>query len=290
MRKPKGDFIRMNQTHTSSLLHQTHSATLPLAEYPGRLGHIVERTARSVLRPFRQGLSMSISELLQRVETAVSPRQLTSVMNTLQNKLWSLPREEQTLFRERMAEALVQHVLHSSSRALRLEAAGWLRMFAQAAYLPQPERIFVTLVTAASAACSREDALEERAYLNMIVDCFWMYHYPYPAYTWETFPANKVFYALAPRLSASDASIQDTLITIFTELPTLDDAEIEAHLLPIALRWAKDADSELRQRITIILARMSHRDAQEALQRLQLDTNPFVRASARRASEHIRRA
>lgn len=233
---------------------------------------------------------MSISDLLQQVETAVSPQQLNKLMNKLQSKLWSLPRQEQTLLRERAVDALVQQVEHAQVRGLRMEAAGWLRMFAQAAYLPQPERIFVALVTAATAAFASDDVQEQRAYLRMIVDCFWMYHYPYPSYTWEAFPANAVFYELAPHLSSSNESIQDTLVTIFSELPTLDDAQIAAHLLPVALQWAAHVDSERRQRIAIVLSRMNHREAQDALRRLQFDTNPLVRTRACRAAENIRRA
>jgi len=124
----------------------------------------------------------------------------------------------------------------------------------------------------------------------MVFDCFWPFRYPYAAFNWEVFPTNEVFYPLAPLLSEGDDSIQDTLLTIFAELPTLDDAQIEEHLLPVALQWSKHADAERRQRITDILARMSHSSAQQALYRLQSDVDPVVRARARRAAENVRRA
>jgi hypothetical protein len=179
--------------------------------------------------------------------------------------------------------------LHAPQRSLRLEAAGWLRMLTQAAFLPQPEHSFVTLVTAATQS-SHIDAEECAAYLSMIVDCFWPFRYPYPAFTWEVFPANSVFYPLAPLLSQTDAAAQSLLITIFSELPTLDEAEIAPLLLPVALQWARHRDSERRQRICTILARMSHPDAQSALARLQSDADPLVQSCARRAAEKELRA
>jgi hypothetical protein len=247
---------------------------------------------RDTLRPFRRGKSMSISELLLQVEAVSSPQQLNKLVNKLQSKLWNLPKEEQTLLRERLADALATHVLQSSSRPLRLEAAGWLRMFVQAAYLPQPAHIFVTLVTAATQNTTSDrpiDTGERAAYLSMIVDCFWPFRYPYAAYTWEVFPANTVFYPLASLLTQHDDYMQDTLVIIFAELPTLDDADIATPLLPIALQWANHVDSERRQRITVVLSRMSHQDAQHALSILQADADPVVRASACRAAENIQR-
>lgn len=261
--------------------------------YTNRFDQPVQNRLRDALRPFHQAKSMSIAELLQQVEDASSPQQLNKLVNKLQTKLWNLPKEEQILLRERLADALADHVLHSSSRPLRLEAAGWLRMFAQAAYLPQPEQVFVTLVTAATQNTTPDchiDTRERAAYLSMIVDCFWPFRYPFPAYTWEVFPANTVFYPLASLLSQLDDYMQDTLMTIFAELPTLDDADIATPLLPIALQWANHTDSERRQRITVVLARMSHADAQHALSRLQSDPDPVVRASARRAAENIQKA
>ena len=79
-------------------------------------------------------------------------------------------------------------------------------------------------------------------------------------------------------------------MSIFAELPTLDDADIATPLLPIALQWANSVDSERRRRITVVLSRMSDQEAQKALSRLQADADPVVRASARRAAENVQRA
>jgi hypothetical protein len=270
-------------------MNQSQSAHFPTASYSRRLDQTVQSRLHDLVRPFRQATTTSIAELLQQIETITTPQQLNKRVNKLQSKIWNLPKPEQTLFRERLTDILTVHILQSTQRSLRLEAAGWLRMFTQAAYLPQPEQIFVTLVTAASRD-SQTDTHERAAYLKMIVDCFWPFRYPYPAFTWEVFPANNVFYALAPLFSHSDDYTQSILIAIFSELPGLDDCEIATHLLPVALQWAGHSDSERRQRITTILARLNHLDAQTALQHLQSDPNPLVQTSARRAAEKELRA
>ena len=273
-------------------MNSTRSTPFPASGYSNRFDQLMKKRFRGAPWPFRRAKSMSISELLRQVEGVSSPQQLNKLVNKLQSKLWNLPKEEQTLLRERLVDALATHVLQSSSRPLRLEAAGWLRMFVQAAYLPQPEQIFVTLVTAATQNTTSDrpiDTRERAAYLSMIVDCFWPFRYPYPAYT-EVFPANTVFYPLASLLTQHDDYMQDTLVIIFAELPTLDDADIATPLLPIALQWANHVESERRQRITVVLSRMSHHDAQYALSLLQADADPVVRASACRAAENIERA
>lgn len=265
-------------------MNQSQSASLSTVSYNRRLNHLVLRKLKGLLRSLRHTHTTSIAELLQHIEITNDPKQLYKSINTLQSKLWSLPAQEQTLLRERLADILSVRILQAPERALRLEAAGWLRMFTQATYLPQPEHSFVTFVTAATRT-EQIDANECAAYLKMIVDCFWPFRYPYPAFTWEVFPANSVFYPLAPMFSHADEAAQSLLIAIFSELPTLDEAEISSHLLPVALRWAGHSDSERRQRICTILARMSHPDAQAALERLQFDADPLVQSSARRAAE-----
>ncbi|HEY6540408.1 MAG TPA: hypothetical protein VIZ18_05700 [Ktedonobacteraceae bacterium] len=270
-------------------MNQSQSANFGTASYSRRLDHPVLSKLKGLLRSVRHAHSTSIAELLQHIETTNNPKQLYKHINTLQSKLWNLPAQEQTLFRERLADILAVLILQSPQRALRLAAAGWLRMFTQATYLPQPEQSFVTLVTVATRN-PQIDADERAAYLKMIVDCFWPFRYPYPAFTWEVFPANSVFYPLAPLLSHADNAAQNMLIAIFSELPTLDEVEIAAHLLPVALQWAEHSDSERRQRISTILARMSHPDAQAALERLQSDADPLVQSSALRAAEKELRA
>jgi hypothetical protein len=271
----------MKDEHT---MNQSQSASLPTTAYSGRLDHTMQSKIQSLLRSHRHTNAKSIAELLQQIETTTTPRQLNKRINKLQSSIWNLPKVEQTLFWERLANILAVHILQSRHRALRLEAAGWLRMITQAAYLPQPEQSFESLVTAATRN-DLIDAHERALYLKMIVDCFWPFRYPYPAFTWEVFPANSVFYALAPLLSHTDDYAQSILVAIFSELPTLDEDEIAAHLLPFALQWAGHQYSEHRQRITTILARIGHADAQVALQRLQSDSHPMVQISASRAAE-----
>jgi len=270
-------------------MNQSQSASSPSAAYCGRLDHTVQSIIQGLLRLLRRANTTSIAEMLQQIETTSTPHQLNKRINNLQSKIWNLPKQEQTLFQERLADILAVHILQSNHRALRLEAAGWLRMITLAAYLPQPERSFVTLVTAATRN-DQIDTHERSAYLKIIVDCFWLFRYPYPAFSWEVFPSNSVFYALAPLLSRSDDYTQSMLVAIFSELPTLDEDEISAHLLPVALQWAGHRDSEHRQRITTILARMSHLDAQATLLRLQSDPDPLVQISAQRAAEKEQRA
>lgn len=269
-------------------MNQSQSASFGTVRYIRRLDHLVLNKLKRLLRPLRHARTISIAELLLQIEITNDPKQLFASINKLQSKLWNLPSEEQTLFRERLADILATRILQSPERALRLEAAGWLRMFTQAAYLPQPEQSFVTFVTAATRS-EQIDAHERTAYLKMIVDCFWPFRYPYPAFTWELFPANSVFYPLAPLLSHVDEAAQSLIIAIFSELPTLDEAEIAPYLLPVALQWAGHSDSERRQRICIILARMGHPDVQAAGTG-QSDADPLVQSSAHRAAEKEQRA
>lgn len=269
-------------------MNHSQSASLGTVNYSRRLDHLVMSKLKGLLRSLRHTHTTSIAELLQQTEITNNPKQFYKTINTLQSKLWNLPAQEQTLFRERLADILAARILNSPERALRLEAAGWLRMYTQAAYLPQPEQSFVTFVTSATRS-DLIDTSERAVYLKMIVDCFWPFRYPYPAFTWELFPANSVFYPLVPLLSHTDA-VQSLLIAIFSELPTLDEVEIAPHLLPVALQWAEKSDSERRQRICTILSRLSHPEAQAALERLQSDADPLVQSSARRAAEKEHRS
>lgn len=274
-------------------MSDARSTHLSLSGYSNRFLHGTEQTLRNALRLMVHAHSKSISELLTQIEEVTTPAQLTKLVNKLQVRLFKLPAQKQALLRKRLLDVLTLHALHASEASLRMAAADWLRTFVQAGLISQPEEVFVTLVTAAvriSATSNDAKLNRQRAYLNMIFDCFWPYRYPYPAYTWESFPANDVFYPLAPLLSQGDKHVQDTLISIFNELPTLDDEKISEHLLPVALRWSGDADPERRSRITNILCKMSQPAAQEALLQLQQDPYPLVTASARRAAECIQQA
>src|SRR5260370_2696779 len=285
----RGIYKGGSNTHMSQLRYWQIS----LRGYPNRINHVIHNPLRTLLRPITDSFAMSIPELLVQVQTATTPRQLTSVMNKLQSRTRNLPSEERAIFRKQMDGALIQLVQYASQASLRLEAAGWLRMFIQTTYVSQPEQVFVTLVTAAvrtTAAANTTEPSEQQAYLKMIFDCFWPFPYPYAAYNWESFPNNEVFYPLAPLLSQENYSIQYSLLTIFAELPSLEDHEIVEYLLPTALAWSKHPDSERRQRITTILPLMNNYDAEEALSRLQADPDPLVSSGARRAAEKVRRA
>ncbi|MHB8600400.1 MAG: HEAT repeat domain-containing protein [Ktedonobacteraceae bacterium] len=236
--------------------------------------------------------SSSIIELLVQVEKATTASQLTGAINRVQKRIWKLPASEQATFRNALIVILSTHTLQNQRPALRIEAAGWLRLFVQAGFVTTPQDVFVTLVTAATRITPHTTATqqEQQAYLTMIFDCFWPFRYPYPAYTWQVFPANEVFYPLAALISTADERTQDTLISIFGELPSLNDVEIASCVLPVALQWANSTDPEQRRRITNILARLDNASAQETLVRLLSDEDPVVRENAKSASDFLRRA
>jgi len=269
-------------------MSQLHYSDISLPRYPNLINRLLYYPLRVLLQPITHVYPGSIPELLVQIQKVTTPNQLTKLVNELQSRIWYLLPDEQAIARKQLTDALISLVHHASHASLRLEAAGWLRLFVQAAYPPHPEEIFVTLVTAAIR--DDGDGNVQRANLKMIFECFWPFRYPYAAYNWEKFPNNAVFYPLAPLLSQSDDYTQSMLISIFAELPSLDDSEIAQYLLPVALTWSTHTDPERRQRITSILALMNHSSAQKALNRLQVDTNPTVRASAKRAAEKVRRA
>jgi hypothetical protein len=274
-------------------MSQFHYSDISLPGYSNRINARLHTPLLTLLRRFTGVNPVSISELLVQIQKTTTPHQLTKLVNMLLSCIWNLSPEEQAITREQLTETLKSVVIHTSQASLRLEAGGWLRMFVQAAYPPQPEQIFVTLVTAAIQIPSEttdSNIHEQLAFLKMIFDCFWPFRYPYAAYNWEQFPNNNIFYPLAPLLPHSDYFTQDMLISIFAELPSLDDPEIAEYLLPVALSWSTHLDSEHRQRITTILSLMDHSSAQEALSRLQADSNALVSTSAKRAAEKIRRA
>lgn len=236
--------------------------------------------------------SSPILELLVQVEQAKTAAQLTTAVNRVQKRIWKLAASEQATFRATLLAILSTHTLQAQKDSLRIEAAGWLRLFVQAGFVATPQDVFVTLVTAATRISPKSEAEreEQQAYLTIIFDCFWPFRHPYPAYTWQAFPANEVFYPLATFMSTADEQAQDICISIFGELPTLNDPAIAPHLLPVALQWAYDGDTEKRRRITNILARLDDADAEQALVGLLADTDPVVRENAKSATEFLRRA
>jgi hypothetical protein len=192
---------------------------------------------------------------------------------------------------------LTLHVLHGKDAALRLEAAGWLRLLLQAGLVAQPQEVFVTLVTATvnASKCEQNEQSEGNSkelltLLTLIFQCFWPFRHPYPAYTWELFPANDIFYPLALLFNHVGYEAQDTLIGIFSELPTLEDTELSPYLLPVALQWARHTDPERRRRIANVLARINQTSTHAALSQLLSDTDPVVRESAKSAAGYMKRA
>ena len=268
-------------------MSQLRSIQTTLSNYSSRFLTILQSSVHSLLHPVTNLYLLSISELLIQIEETTSLRQLTKAVNIVQKRVWKLSYQKQVLQRKRLVDALSLQVLHSPVPSVRLEAAGWLRTLTQAGMVTEPKEIFVTIVTAITMLTDVDDKQvkeELLAYLKILFDCFWPFRFPYPAFSREAFPNNKVFYPLLPLLSVSD-DVQDILISIFAELPRLDDAEIVEHLLPVALEWTGHSDLERRRRIGAVLARMSNASADEALRNLESDPDPIVRARARQASE-----
>jgi len=87
----------------------------------------------------------------------------------------------------------------------------------------------------------------------LIFESFWPFRSPYAAYPRELFPSKAVFYPLIPLLYQADTEMQEPLLLIFAELPTLDDAAIEEHLHPPAFIESRRAELECRRRVLCIL-------------------------------------
>jgi hypothetical protein len=193
-------------------------------------------------------LCVSIGHLAE----ARTLHQLTKVMNAIQSNLWKLTEDERLIVSQRVADVLSQHVLEASDASLRLVAADWLRFLLQTGEVTQPVIGFVTLVTAAIQAFQRntqESAHELRTYLKLIFESFWPFRSPYAAYPRELFPSNEVFYPLIPLFNQVDTAMQESLLNIFTQLPTLDDVAIEEPFLPSALIESSRADPEHQRRV-----------------------------------------
>ncbi|GAC1633945.1 MAG: hypothetical protein NVS4B11_35630 [Ktedonobacteraceae bacterium] len=206
--------------------------------------------------------------------------------------MWNTPSTEQALLRDKLVDALSTQVLHASPVSLRLTAAQWLRSLTQAGMISFPQNTYVTLVTAAmkTSENTAPHAQEElRSYLHTILDCFLPFHYPYPAFTSEQFPSNTVFYPLVTLLSRASYDIQEFLLAIFAELPTLSEPEFADTLLPLALQWADHTDAKRRGEAAYILARIPIASAQVACSRLQKDSDAQVRSSAKHAMSYIRK-
>ena len=251
------------------------------------------------LFPFRQNMKLverrvqavSVADLLRAVSNATTARQLTDAVNNMQEQLWKAP-AIQTIERVHLADQLLAvlhtQVLFASSASVRTAAASFLRMFIQMGLSSQPDTVFTTLVTATVQVTDTmvHGEQERSIYLKLLFECFWPFRYPCPAFSWEQFPPNAIFYPLVPLLDTLPQREQEMLLSIFSELPTLNESEFTNFLLPFALRWSQHSDARCRYSICGILARMSNEQAYEALCRLKNDTDATVRARANNALHH----
>lgn len=276
----------MNPTTDSLLFNHTD-------RLPGSI-HLIMRGIYGLKKLTALFSPLPVSELLIQLEEASSPASLTGIVNKIQTVSWKQSSVEQGLLRQHLLMLLTRHVLQGKDSALRLEAAGWMRLLVQAGLVAQPQEVFVTLVTATinASKCEQSEgnSKELLALLTLIFQCFWPFRHPYPAYKWELFPANEIFYPLALLFTYVGYEAQDTLIGIFSELPMLEDVELSQHLLPVALQWTRHSDPERRRRIANVLARINQTSTHEALSQLLSDTDPVVRESAKSAAGYMRRA
>jgi len=249
----------------------------------------MQQHIQDVVQPVFSRRATSALELLKQIAGVATPHHLNKLVNRFQSKIWGLSRDEQGLLRERLAHILSSMILQTEAPTLRLEAAGWLRLLVQAAYLSQPGFVFTTLVTAATHHPAIEMA-ERRAYLNMIVDCFWPFHQPYAAYSWEQLPPNATFLPLSALFALQDDAVEDALMTVFLQLPVINEPDLVEKILPTVLRWAASADADRRLRILPLLERMSDPAALAALQCLGNDQEQVVRINAQRTLELTRGA
>jgi hypothetical protein len=272
----------------------SRSSVSLLIQQPDRMITPMHSFLRSIKQFHAYLHPLSTPELLLRLQEASSAAQLTRTMNRLQAVTWHTPAKDKATISNNILHVLTRHVLKGTQPKVRIEAASWLRLLVQAGLVTQPEEVFVTLVTATSRLPSLDnvaiDTSEQKSYLTMIFQCFWPFRHPYPAFSRQAFPANQVFYPLAPLINTTDMAVQDTLLGIFAELPTLDDPEIQTYLLPVTLQWSTSRDPERRRRVVNVLARMNEASSREALLHLQTDKDPVVRYSAKSAASYARRA
>ncbi|GAC1404884.1 MAG: hypothetical protein NVSMB49_23810 [Ktedonobacteraceae bacterium] len=232
---------------------------------------------------------VSTSELLLQIQEATEGTQLDKAVNRLQTRVWNAPTAEKTLTRDNLIAALSTQVLNASSVSLRLSAARWLRSLTQAGMISHPQDVFVTLVTAIIKASEHPSSTEEelQQYVHITLGCFLPFHFPYPAFTWEQFPANTLFYPLVALLPQASYNIQEFLFAIFAELPTLSDSQFTDTLLPLALEWANSTDVERRCKAAYVLARIHTAQAQTMFSHLLVDGDLQVRSSAKHAASYV---
>lgn len=255
------------------------------------------------LLTFKQGVKLvirhvqtvSTANLLRAVSRATTARQLTIAVNNLQEQIWKVS-DVQATGRLHLADQLIDvlhtQVLFAPSASVRTTAASFLRMLIQMGLSSQPDTIFTTLVTAIVEASNVIVQGEEERfiYLKLLFECFWPFRYPNPAFSWEQFPSNSIFYPLAPQLDSLAQREQEMLLSIFSELPRLDEKEFSDYLLPFALHRAQHHDARCRQSICGILARISNEQAYEALCNLKNDSDAMVRARATNELHYVKQS
>lgn len=260
------DMSKSDQTASSTPYFGRHTGAFSITGV-SHTAPLVERMVHVVRSLFVPKHPVALSELIVGLEEAETPAQLSRTLNNLQEALWDLSSEEQARFRGIAINTLKRLVLQPNAAPLQCEAAGWLRAFVQSGQVTNPTDIFVTLVTAAKQKAAPSQSTDDDAhnpYLKMVFDCFWPYRHPYQAYTWEVFPPNTVFYPLAALFAQANEATEDILLSIFAELPSLDDQAILEHLLPVALRWTQSQDAEQRRRAASLLSRIHNAPAQES--------------------------
>ena len=249
--------------------------------------------------PFKQAIKLadrrvqsgSIANLLHTVSHATTARQLNNAVNKVQERLWKIQTSQSTErlhLADQLIDVLSTQMLFASSPSVRTTAASLIRMLIQMGLSSQPASTFTTLVTAFVQADDTARLGEERyLYLKLLFECFWPFRYPCPAFSWEQFPSNSIFYPLAPLIDSLTQREQEMLLSIFSELPRLDENEFTNYLLPFALHWSQNSDPRCRQSVCGILARMPDEQAHEALHGLTHDADAVVRARACNALQHI---
>jgi hypothetical protein len=108
--------------------------------YSNRMNHVMFNSLRHILRPIGGLHELTIPALLLQFQE-VTAAQVTKLANKVQDLITLLPPQEQAMERTLLASALTLLVQRASQVPVRLEAARWLHLLVQAAYISQPENI-----------------------------------------------------------------------------------------------------------------------------------------------------
>lgn len=188
--------------------------------------------AKQAERPFSTNVTV---DLLDAVRSATTSKQLTHAVNNVQERLWRIGSSgttERLQVADQLIEVLKIQVLFAATPSVRTTAAAFLRMLLQLGMASQPQSVFVTFVTAIVQTSEDVQQSDEECYtyIKLLFECFWPFRCPYPAFSWEQFPANAIFYPLAPLLDTLPLRSQEMLLCIFSELPDLSEKEFTHYL------------------------------------------------------------